>query len=75
MSINLKQTNYEQTEHSGYGAGSGYIIREEYECVCGKGKVVYEKDDIPGFRDRSTFCDCNDCNKKYDFARGIAKEK
>lgn len=61
--------------HGGYGAGSGEIITEEYECPCGKGVVKYEKDDTPGFREKSVDCYCKDCDEKYDFSRGIAKEK
>ncbi|WP_269053114.1 hypothetical protein [Sporosarcina sp. G11-34] len=63
------------TNSEGYGAGSGEIFREEYACPCGKSIVVYEKDAIPGFRDKSTSCECEECNKKYDFSRGAAIEK
>lgn len=73
MFLNVKSK--ESYPHQGYGAGSGYIIREKYDCPCGKGTVLYEKDDIPGFRDRSTFCDCKECNEKYTFRRGEATEK
>lgn len=61
--------------HQGYGAGSGSVIQEEYKCPCGKGTVIYEKDDIPGFRDSDTWCTCKECDEKYDFKRGIATEK
>ena len=37
-------------QHSGYGAGSGDTEYYEYECPCGKGKVIEEHDNIPGFR-------------------------
>ncbi|MFT9116569.1 MAG: hypothetical protein ABF497_05515 [Sporolactobacillus sp.] len=71
----LKQIYKDESPHAGWGAGSGYVIREEYECPCGKGKVVYERDDIPGFRDTDITCDCGDCNDKYDFSRGTATLK
>lgn len=60
-------------EHSGYGAGSGDIERYEYECPCGKGKIVEEHDNIPGFRDHDVYIDCECCNKKYrlDTERGV----
>ena len=73
--MNLKLVNSTTTPSAGYGAGSGEIIREEYECPCGSGEVIYEKDDIPGFRDRSIWCTCKDCIEKYEFGRGTAKEK
>jgi hypothetical protein len=63
------------TFSEGYGAGSGEIIHEEYKCPCGKGSVTYEKDDIPGFRDTNIGCECLECNEKYEFGRGTAKEK
>lgn len=53
--------------HPGYGAGSGRIIRKVYKCPCGKGKVIYEKDDIPGFKESSVSCNCIECEKKYKF--------
>ena len=40
-----------QEDHIGYGAGSGDTERYEYECPCGKGKIIEEHDNIPGFRD------------------------
>ncbi|MBP1907655.1 hypothetical protein J2Z32_004335 [Paenibacillus turicensis] len=65
--VELKLIERSVTPHDGYGAGEGEIIREEYECPCGKGKVIYEKDAIPGFRDSSTWCTCSECKEKYDF--------
>lgn len=73
--MELKLIDRSVTSHPGYGAGSGEVIREEFECPCGKGRVIYEKDDIPGFKDKSTFCDCGDCSVKYDLGRGTASEK
>ncbi|MDN4605903.1 hypothetical protein [Sporosarcina highlanderae] len=72
LSISLKLVESKEYEHDGYGAGSGSIIKEEYSCPCGKGKVFYEKDDIPGYRDKSIYSNCDTCNEKYDFGRGTA---
>lgn len=55
-----------QEETSGYGAGSGDIERYEYECICGKGRIIEEHDNIPGFRDHSIYIYCEDCKNKYD---------
>lgn len=71
----LKEIESKDIPHAGYGAGSGRVIKEEYECPCGKGKVFYEKDDIPGFRDKDIWCTCADCIEKYEFGRGTAREK
>lgn len=40
-----------QENHPGYGAGEGDTERYEYLCPCGKGRVIEEHDNIPGFRD------------------------
>ncbi|CAH0207935.1 MULTISPECIES: hypothetical protein [Peribacillus] len=73
--MNLKLVDESRTYSQGYGAGSGEVIREEYNCPCGNGMVIYEKDDIPGFKETDISCDCKDCNEKYEFGRGTAKEK
>lgn len=73
--MNLKLIEKNVTSHSGYGAGSGQEIREEYECPCGKGKVIYEKDDIPGFRESNTQTTCIECDELYNFSRGFAIKK
>lgn len=73
--MQLKMLDSSVSPSEGYGAGPGEIIREEYECPCGNGKVIYEKDDIPGFKDKSTTCWCEECEGKYKFSRGTATEK
>ncbi|WP_251028655.1 hypothetical protein [Bacillus sp. ISL-18] len=72
MEIKLKELSGSSNHHQGYGAGSGSIIKKEYECPCGKGKVFYEKDDIPGFRESDIWTDCKECDEKYKFIRGTA---
>lgn len=52
-------------DHLGYGAGEGDTERYVYECPCGKGKIVEEHDNIPGFRDHDVYIDCAECEKKY----------
>lgn len=70
--ISLKILDSESEFHSGYGAGAGSIDKTIYECPCGKGKVIYTKDNIPGFRDRDIQCDCKECNEKYEFNKNRA---
>ena len=62
-----------QENHSGYGAGSGDTERYEYLCPCGKGKVIEEHDNIPGFREHDVWLQCSECAKKYriDESRGV----
>lgn len=66
-----------QEPHSGYGAGSGDTEVYHYECPCGKGKIVEEHDNIPGFRDHDVYLDCAECSKKYklDTSGGVRNWK
>lgn len=57
---------YSSSEYSeGYGAGDGDTERYEYECPCGKGKIIEEHDNIPGFRDHFVGISCEECSQKY----------
>jgi hypothetical protein len=60
--------------NNGYGAGSGSVERYEYECLCGKGKIIEEHDNIPGFRDHDVFIACKECSEKYelDTSNGVS---
>ena len=62
-----------QKEHNGYGACCGDTERYEYECPCGKGKIIEEHDNIPGFRDHDVYIACDECSKKYilDTSKGV----
>ena len=74
-SISLKPISTSSMEHAGWGAGPGTTIENEFECPCGKGRVSYEKEDTPGFRESYISCSCPDCDGKYDFFNGYAYEK
>ena len=60
-------------EHEGYGAGGGDTEYYEYECPCGKGIIIEEHDNIPGFRDHDVHISCPECSRKYvlDVSKGI----
>lgn len=53
-------------EDTNYGAGSGDTERYEYKCACGKGKIIEEHDNTPGFRDHSVWLSCSACSKEYE---------
>ena len=59
--------------HPGYGAGDSDTERYEYKCPCGKGKIVEEHDNIPGFREHDVWLQCEECSKKYklDTSKGV----
>ena len=52
-------------QHSGYGAGAGDTEYYEYECPCGKGTIIEEHDNIPGFREHSVYLHCTTCTTEY----------
>lgn len=54
-----------EENHPGYGDGSGDTERYEYECPCGKGKIVEEHDNIPGFCEHNVWIDCAKCSQNY----------
>ena len=50
----------------------GNMEINHYKCPCGKGEIVYDKNDTPGFHSHDVFITCTECNEKYeiDFSRG-----
>lgn len=48
-----------------YGAGPGTEEKYIYECPCGKGEIIEEHCNVPGFRDHDTFIKCNKCSKEW----------
>lgn len=59
--MRTKRINSDQYDHSCYGD----IERYEYECACGKGEILEEHDNIPGFRYHFVYMCCKNCNGKY----------
>lgn len=72
--ISLPVIDWMKASYPSYGAGNGTVIKDTYECPCGKGKVYYEKNNILGIRDREAYTDCKECQGKYEFSRGYAKK-
>lgn len=64
--MKTKLTNSILKGHVGYGAGPGIIELHEYECPCGKGKILEEHNDIPGFEEHTVHIHCNECCNKYE---------
>lgn len=60
-------------QHLEYGADIGDTEYYEYECPCGKGTIIEEHDNIPGFRNHSVYLHCDICSRKYfiDTSAGI----
>ncbi len=64
--MKTKLTNSIVKGHKGYGAGPGVTELYEYECPCGKGKILEEHNIIPGFEEHVVNIYCNDCRNNYE---------
>ena len=64
--MRTKLINKNKENNRGYGAGSGDTEKYEYYCPCGKGKIIEEHDNIPGFREHAVWIQCEHCNEKYE---------
>lgn len=73
VDMRTKQIYSSVVNHPGFGAGDGDTERYEYECPCGKGKIIEEHDNIPGFGDHDVYIQCDECSKKYklDISKGV----
>lgn len=71
--MRTKRISADEKNHPGYGAGSGDTEHYEYECPCGKGTIVEEHDNIPGFREHDVYIACKECDAKYklDTSKGV----
>jgi hypothetical protein len=57
--------DYIESYHKGYGAGEGTTEYYEYKCPYGKGVIIEEHDNIPGFREHDVFINCSYCSKLF----------
>lgn len=53
------------SDSDGFGAGSGTVERYEYRCMCSGGRIVEERDNIPGFRDHDVWLECDRCRTEW----------
>lgn len=58
-------------DHDGWGAGSGDTERYEFLCPCGRGSIIEEHDNIPGFREHDRWIDCDTCSAEWQFVEGL----
>jgi len=53
----------------------GETIKTEYECPCGKGKIIAWFENLPGYRDSDAYFDCEECRKVYKVSYNWAADK
>jgi hypothetical protein len=62
--MQLKEISNEIQEVGG-GVRSGTTRTKVFECPCGRGTITEEQDDIPGFKNRCVYIDCDACKLLY----------
>ncbi len=63
MNLKLKESYENEVD---YGAGEGTEEKYIYYCPCGKGEVIQEDCNVPGFRSHDCYIMCKECSKKWD---------
>lgn len=67
MEIKLKDQIIREAD---YGAGVGTEEEYIYYCPCGKGEIIEEHCNVPGFREHNVYICCNECSKKWEISGG-----
>lgn len=57
---------------TGLGQGTTDTERYEYVCPCGKGVVIEEHENVPGFQEHDVRIDCESCKDEWDFVPGLS---
>jgi hypothetical protein len=65
MSIRTERVSSSEEGTSGWGAGPGTIERYEFLCPCGRGLIVEEHDNTPGFREHDVLIRCDKCHESW----------
>jgi ribosomal protein S27AE len=72
VSIRTEQVTSNEEDAPGWGAGAGTIERHEYLCPCGRGFIVEEHDNIPGFREHDVRIACGKCSQTWRIVPGTS---
>jgi hypothetical protein len=70
MSIRTERISSSTEDTSGFGAGSGTVEHHEFLCPCGRGLIIEEHDNIPGFREHDHSIHCDKCREAWRFVPG-----
>lgn len=75
MSIRTEQITSSKEPTSGWGAGPGTIERHEFLCPCGRGLIIEEHDNTPGFREHDIWIDCDKCRESWRRVPGLSVQR
>lgn len=67
-----RRSHSSQWDHQGWGAGSGDTERYKFECPCGRGVIVEEHENTPGFREHDRWIECDTCRAEWQFVEGLS---
>lgn len=70
LSIRTELAGSTSDTTSGWGAGAGTIERYEFLCPCGRGLIVEEHDNTPGFREHDVHIRCDRCSQTWQVTPG-----
>lgn len=71
MSLRTERISSNEEAAPGWGAGAGTIERHEFLCPCGRGLIVEEHDNIPGFREHDVHIACGKCSQTWRVVPGL----
>lgn len=69
--IRTELSHSSEWDHQGWGAGSGDTERYRFECPCGQGSIVEERENTPGFREHDRWIECDTCRAEWQFVKGL----
>ena len=72
MSLRTERISSNEEAAPGWGAGAGTFERYEFLCPCGRGVIIEEHDNIPGFREHTVIIGCNKCRKDWHRVPGTS---
>jgi len=70
LGIRTEQVSRSTEDTSGFGAGAGTVEHHEFLCPCGRGLIIEEHDNIPGFSEHDVLIDCDKCRGTWRIAPG-----
>lgn len=71
MTLRTESISSSTDETSGWGAGAGTIERHEFLCPCGRGLIIEEHDNTPGFREHDVLIHCDRCRQTWRKVPGL----
>lgn len=69
VSVRTERIRSNEEDAPGWEAKAGTIERNEFLCPCGRGLIIEEHDNIPGFREHDVQIACGECSQTWYVCR------